>query len=52
MHLLITDYGVFSFDGGLTLEEIAMDLTVDQVKAATGARFKVAQDLVQLPLDG
>jgi 3-oxoacid CoA-transferase B subunit len=52
VHLLITDYGVFSFDGGLTLREIACDLTVEQVRAATGARFKVAPDLVQLPLDG
>ena len=48
--LLITDYGVFSFEGGLTLEEIAEDLTVDQVAAATGAPFRVAADLKRLPL--
>jgi 3-oxoacid CoA-transferase subunit B len=48
--LLITDYGVFSFDGGLTLREIAADLTVEQVQAATGARFRVADDLVRLPV--
>ena len=50
--LLITDYGVFSFKGGLTLLEIAEDLTVEQVQAATGAPFKVAPGLVRLPLDG
>ncbi len=49
--LLITDYGVFTFAGGLTLREIAEDLTVDQVRAATGAPFAVAPDLVRLPLD-
>jgi 3-oxoacid CoA-transferase subunit B len=48
--LLITDYGVFSFEGGLTLREIAADLTVEQVQAATGARFKVAPDLVRIPV--
>ena len=50
VHLLITDYGVFSFEGGLTLREIAEDLTVDELRAATGARFRVADDLVRLPL--
>ncbi len=50
--LLITDYGVFTFKGGLTLIEIAADLTVEQVRAATGAPFKVAADLVSLPVDG
>jgi 3-oxoacid CoA-transferase subunit B len=48
--LLITDYGVFSFEGGLTLREIAADLTVEQVQSATGARFKVAPDLVRIPV--
>ncbi len=48
--LLITDYGVFTFDGGLTLREIADDLTVDQVRAATGCDFAVADDLVRLPV--
>ncbi len=52
VHLLITDYGVFTFDGGLTLREIADDLTVEQVRVATGAAFRVADDLVRLPLDG
>jgi 3-oxoacid CoA-transferase B subunit len=50
--LLITDYGVFTFKKGLTLIEIAEDLTVDQVRAATGCRFAVAADLKRLPLDG
>lgn len=52
VHLLITDYGVFTFDNGLTLREIAEDLTVEQVKNATGAAFRVADDLRRLPLDG
>ncbi len=52
VHLLITDYGVFTFDGGLTLTEIAEDLTVEQVQAATGARFKVAPELTRIPLQG
>jgi len=50
VHLLITDYGVFTFDGGLTLTEIADDLTVEQVQAATGAPFKVAANLRRLPV--
>ena len=49
--LLITDYGVFTFEGGLTLREIAQDLSVEQVQAATGCAFAVAPDLVRLPLD-
>ena len=50
VHLLITDYGVFTFDGGLTLTEIAEDLTVEQVRAATGAPFRVAENLRKLAL--
>jgi 3-oxoacid CoA-transferase subunit B len=50
--LLITDYGVFTFAGGLTLVGIAADLTVDQVQAATGARFRVAENLEVLALEG
>ena len=49
--LLITDYGVFTFKGGLTLREIAEDLTVEQVREATGCDFAVAPDLIRLPLD-
>ena len=51
VHLLITDYGVFSFDGGLCLLEIADDLSVDEVRAATGARFRVAPMLRRLALN-
>ncbi len=50
VHLLITDYGVFTFEGGLTLTEIAEDLSVEQVRAATGAAFAVAENLRRLPL--
>jgi 3-oxoacid CoA-transferase subunit B len=49
--LLITDYGVFTFDP-LTLIEIADDLTVEQVRAATGASFAVSPTLKKLPLAG
>ena len=48
--LLITDYGVFRFKGGLVLAEIAEDLSVDAVRAATGAPFDVADNLRRLPL--
>ena len=48
VHLLITDYGVFTFDGGLRLIEIAGDLTVEQVRAATAAPFTVAEPLRRL----
>jgi 3-oxoacid CoA-transferase B subunit len=48
--LLITDYGVFTFEGGLTLCEIAEDLTVEEVQAATGAPFAVSPTLRRLPL--
>jgi len=45
--LLITDYGVFTFDP-LTLIEIADDLTVEQVQAATGAKFAVSPTLKKI----
>ena len=51
VHLLITDYGVFTFDGGLTLTEIAADLSVEQVREATGAPFAVAETLRRLAVD-
>ena len=50
VHRLITDYGVFTFEGGLMLTEIAEDLTVEQVQASTGAPFRVATSLRRLPL--
>ncbi|MBV8684292.1 MAG: CoA transferase subunit B [Caulobacteraceae bacterium] len=43
--LLITDLGVFDIDrkgGGVTLRELAAGVTLDEVKAKTGASFKVA----------
>ena len=47
----MTDYGWFDFDaGGMILREIASDLTVDQVREATEARFRVADDLQTLPV--
>ncbi len=49
--LLITDYGVFTFEGGLTLTEIAEDLSVEEVRAATAAPFAVAPNLRRLALD-
>ena len=49
--LLITDYGVFTFDP-LTLIEIAEDLTVEQVQATTGAKFVVSPSLKKLPIGG
>ncbi|MEN2978669.1 CoA transferase subunit B [Tistrella bauzanensis] len=41
--LLISEVGVFSFDDGLTLIELAPGLTVEDVKARTEAPFKVAE---------
>jgi 3-oxoacid CoA-transferase subunit B len=43
--LLITDRGVFSFDGGLKLLEIAPGETVEGLREVTGAPFEVAADL-------
>jgi 3-oxoacid CoA-transferase B subunit len=48
--LLITDFGVFTFKGGLVLTEIAEDLTVDAVRSATGAQFAVAPVVRRLAL--
>lgn len=44
---IITELGVFDvdFSEGLTLVEIAQEVTVDEVKAKTQAPFKVADDL-------
>jgi len=44
--LIVTEMGVFTVDQtGLTLTEIAPDITVDDVRAATEAPFAVAADL-------
>ena len=43
---IITEMGVFDVTNGqLILREIAEDVTMDQLKAATAADFKVADDL-------
>jgi len=48
--LVITDLGVFTLDrngGGLTLIELAPDVTLDDIKGKTEASFKVANTLKQ-----
>jgi 3-oxoacid CoA-transferase B subunit len=43
--LLITDLGVFTFEGGLTLVEIWEGTSVDEIREKTDATFKVAANL-------
>jgi 3-oxoacid CoA-transferase subunit B len=46
--MVITDLGVFTVDrsgGGLTLIELAPEVTLDDIKANTQASFKVANTL-------
>ena len=49
--MVITDLGVFTVDrkdgSGMTLIELAPDVTLDEVKSKTQASFKVANTLVQ-----
>jgi 3-oxoacid CoA-transferase subunit B len=49
--IVITDLGVFSIDkksgSGMTLIELADGVTVDEIKAKTGADFRVALDSKQ-----
>jgi 3-oxoacid CoA-transferase subunit B len=49
--MVITDLGVFTVDkkhgGGMTLIELAPDVTLDEIKSKTAASFKVANTLVQ-----
>jgi 3-oxoacid CoA-transferase subunit B len=48
--MVITDLGVFIIDrngAGLTLVDLAPDVTVDEIKAKTEASFKVANTLKQ-----
>jgi 3-oxoacid CoA-transferase subunit B len=48
--MVITDLGVFTLDragGGLTLIELAPDVTLDEIKNKTEANFKVANTLKQ-----
>ena len=47
--MVITDLGVFTVDrngGGMTLIELAPDVTLDDIKARTEASYKVANTLV------
>jgi 3-oxoacid CoA-transferase len=45
--LLVTNLGVFSIhkDQGLTLVELAPDVTLEEVRKKTGCPFRVADDL-------
>jgi 3-oxoacid CoA-transferase subunit B len=46
--MVITDLGVFSIDrkgGGMTLVELAPDVTLDEIKSKTQASYKVAPNL-------
>jgi 3-oxoacid CoA-transferase subunit B len=48
--MVITDLGVFTLDrngGGLTLVELAPDVTLDEIRGKTEASFKVANTLKQ-----
>ena len=45
--LLITDLGVFTFDGGLTLVEIWEGTTVEEIREKTEASFVVSDNLKQ-----
>mmetsp|Transcript_10242 Transcript_10242/g.16947 ORF Transcript_10242/g.16947 Transcript_10242/m.16947 type:complete len:98 (+) Transcript_10242:3-296(+) len=51
---IITDMGVFDIDkkntcgGGMTLVEIAPGITVDDVRAATGAQFDTVAEPIPL----
>ena len=47
VRLLITEYGVFEFrkDTGMTLIEINDEVTLDFIKANTGAKFFVPSEL-------
>ena len=46
--MVITDLGVFAIDrngGGMTLVELAPDVTLDEIKSKTEASYKVANTL-------
>ena len=49
--MVITDLGVFTIDktdgGGMTLIELAPEVSLDEIKAKTAASFKVANTLRQ-----
>lgn len=46
--LIVTDLGVFNYQDGLTLIEIAPGISIDEVKASTEADFKTSADLKQI----
>jgi 3-oxoacid CoA-transferase B subunit len=48
VHLLITELGVFSFEGGFTLLEIAPGVTVDDLQRLTEPKFKVSPALCEM----
>mmetsp|Transcript_26092 Transcript_26092/g.25710 ORF Transcript_26092/g.25710 Transcript_26092/m.25710 type:complete len:489 (-) Transcript_26092:40-1506(-) len=50
VRMLVTEYGVFEFrrDTGMTLVEIASDITLDKLKEITGAQFYIASDLKKI----
>jgi acetate CoA/acetoacetate CoA-transferase beta subunit len=51
--LIVTELGVFSFDSGeLTLEEIAEDTTVEEIRAQTEASFVVSPKLKPMEARG
>jgi len=46
--MVITDLGVFTIDrkgGGMTLIELAPDVTLEEIKSKTQAAYKVVNDL-------
>ena len=43
--LVITELGVFTFEGGLKLVELAEGATVEQIRELTDAKFAVADDI-------
>jgi len=48
--MIVTDLGVFALDkngGGLTLIELAPDVSLDDIRSKTEASFKVANTLKQ-----
>ncbi|MFE8697872.1 3-oxoacid CoA-transferase subunit B [Cytobacillus sp. FJAT-53684] len=44
--MVVTEKGVFTIqDGEMTLEEIAEDTTIEEIRNTTGARFKISENL-------
>jgi 3-oxoacid CoA-transferase subunit B len=48
VHLLITELGVFTFEGGLTLIEIAPGTSVDDIQRLTEPKIRVSPDLREM----